>query len=229
MRIGPPWPQALAEVCLLSGAPTQLVVAATLGLVGVRPGPDGRLTLALLAALTLLDTVLLVGLALSLLSLGGESPRAVLAGARPIGGEVLRGFVLLPWVLLLVAVTAVLIALLAPRLVTPNPLAGLASTGAEYVLFAACAMVAAVREEVQRAFILHRCEQRLGGAMVGLAGFGVVFGLGHYLQGWSAVIITALLGTFWGLVYLRRRSVIAPTVSHASFNLIEVIGFGLLT
>ena len=41
------------------------------------------------------------------------------------------------------------------------------------------------------------------------------------------MIITALLGTLWGVVYLARRSVVAPMVSHASFNLIEVIGFGL--
>jgi membrane protease YdiL (CAAX protease family) len=42
------------------------------------------------------------------------------------------------------------------------------------------------------------------------------------------VIVTACLGTLWSLVYLARRSVIAPMVSHASFNLIEVIAFGLL-
>ena len=55
-----------------------------------------------------------------------------------------------------------------------------------------------------------------------------MFGLGHYVQGWSVVIITALLGTLWSVVYLARRSVVAPMVSHASFNLIEVIGFGLV-
>ncbi len=42
------------------------------------------------------------------------------------------------------------------------------------------------------------------------------------------VIITALLGMLWSVVYLARRSVVAPMVSHASFNLIEVIGFGLV-
>ena len=68
----------------------------------------------------------------------------------------------------------------------------------------------------------------LGGAIVGIVGLRLLFGLGHYVQGWSAVIITALLGTLWSVVYVARRSVIAPMVSHASFNLIEVIGFGLL-
>jgi membrane protease YdiL (CAAX protease family) len=229
MNTGPPWPQALLEVCLCSGAPTQLLVAGLLALSGLRAGPEGQFTLQLLVYLTGLDTLLLVGLILSLLALGGESPRRVLLGARPVGGEILRGFGLLPWVFLVFAVTAIAIARWAPDLMTPNPFATLASTQTEFVLFAAVAIIAGgLREEIQRAFILHRCEQRLGGAIVGIVGFGLLFGLGHYVQGWSAVIITALLGTLWSVVYVARRSVIAPMVSHASFNLIEVIGFGLV-
>ena len=67
------------------------------------------------------------------------------------------------------------------------------------------------------------------GASLSMALAWIVFGLGHYIQGWSGVIITGLLGTFWSVVYLLRRSVVAPLVSHAAFNLIEVIGFGLAT
>lgn len=228
MDTGPAWPQALLEVCLCSGAPTQLLIAGVLALVGLRAGPDGQLTLTLLAVVTSLDTVLLVALVLCLLVLGGESPRRVLLGSRPVLGEILRGFALVPWVFLVFAVTGITLARLAPGLFTPNPLATLATTRLEFVLFGAVAIVAGgLREEIQRAFILHRCEQRLGGAIVGVIGFGLLFGLMHYVQGWSAVIITAMLGTLWNLVYLARRSVVAPMVSHASFNLIEVIGFGL--
>jgi membrane protease YdiL (CAAX protease family) len=229
MSPGPSWPQALLEVLLCSGAPTQLLVAGALALAGLRPDADGRFTLQLLAFLSGLDTVLLVGLVLSLLVLGGESPRQVLLGARPILGEVVRGLALVPWVFLLAAVVVMAIARWAPWLVSPNPFETLASTGGEYVLFALVAVVAGgVREEIQRAFILHRCEQRLGGAFVGVIGFGLLFGLGHAVQGWSVVIVTACLGTLWSLVYLARRSVLAPMVSHASFNLIQVIAFWLL-
>jgi membrane protease YdiL (CAAX protease family) len=229
MNTGPSWPQALLEVCLCSGAPTQLLIAGALAFTGMHAGKDGQLTLPLLTCVTGLDTLLLIGLVLSLLLLGGESPRRVLLGSRPVAGEILRGFGLVPWVFLLFAVTAVTLARFAPGLFTPNPFATLATTPLEFVLFGAVAIVAGgLREEIQRAFILHRCEQRLGGAIVGVVGFGLLFGVMHYVQGWSAVIITALLGTLWNLVYLARRSVIAPMVSHASFNLIEVIGFGLL-
>jgi membrane protease YdiL (CAAX protease family) len=227
---GPPWPQALLEVCLCSGGPTQLLIGGALAVAGLHAGPDGQLTLQFLAYVTGIDTVMLVGLVLSLLVLGGESPRRVLLGSRPIPGEVLRGFALVPWVFVLFAATGIALARWAPGLFTPNPFASLATTRMELVLFGAVAIVAGgLREEIQRAFILHRCEQRLGGAIVGVIGFGLLFGLMHYVQGWSAVIITAMLGTLWNLVYLARRSVVAPMVSHASFNLIEVIGFGLVT
>jgi membrane protease YdiL (CAAX protease family) len=80
-----------------------------------------------------------------------------------------------------------------------------------------------LREEVQRAFILHRFEQYLGGAMVGLVVFSVAFGLGHLIQGQDAAIATGLLGAFWGIVYLKRRSIVAPVICHALFNLTEVV------
>jgi membrane protease YdiL (CAAX protease family) len=43
------------------------------------------------------------------------------------------------------------------------------------------------------------------------------------VQGWDAVVATGLLGAFWGVVYLKRRSVVAPIVCHAIFNLTEIL------
>ena len=53
----------------------------------------------------------------------------------------------------------------------------------------------------------------------------VAFGLGHYYEGHDAVLVTAALGAFWGTAYLARRSVAAPMVSHAGFNLLQVLQF----
>ena len=36
------------------------------------------------------------------------------------------------------------------------------------------------------------------------------------------MIATGLLGALWAVVYLRRRSSVAPIVSHAGFNSLEV-------
>ena len=62
---------------------------------------------------------------------------------------------------------------------------------------------------------------------MGLVCFSLLFGLGHFLQGWGAVATTTVLGAFWGAVYLRRRSIVAPMVSHATFNLIQTMFFRL--
>jgi membrane protease YdiL (CAAX protease family) len=82
-----------------------------------------------------------------------------------------------------------------------------------------------VREEIQRAFLLHRFEQYLGGGRVGVIVTSVAFGAGHLLQGVDASIATGLLGALWGVVYLRRRSVVAPMVSHSGFDLIQIAQF----
>ena len=94
-------------------------------------------------------------------------------------------------------------------------------------LFALVVVVAGgVREEIQRAFLLHRFEVWLGGGAVGLVVTSIAFGAGHFdLQGVDAGIATGLLGAFWGCVYLRRRSSVAPMVSHAGFDLLQIVPF----
>ena len=120
------------------------------------------------------------------------------------------------------------IQLLAPSLhtVAHNPMQELLRRPRDAWLFALVVLIAGgVREEIQRAFLLHRFEVWLGGANVGLVVTSVAFGAGHLLQGVDAMITTGLLGAFWGTVYVRRRSTIAPMVSHAGFDLLQILQF----
>jgi len=78
---------------------------------------------------------------------------------------------------------------------------------------------------VQRGFIVHRFDQYLGGAYVGVAAYSVAFGLGHLEQGWDAALATGVLGAIWGYVYVVRRSIVAAVVSHSGFNLLQLIKF----
>jgi membrane protease YdiL (CAAX protease family) len=86
-----------------------------------------------------------------------------------------------------------------------------------------------VREELQRGFILHRFDQRLGGAWAGLAVFSTYFGLVHLQQGIDVSIAVGCLGVIWGLLYIRRRSVVAGMVSHAGFDVAQVLLKSLTT
>jgi membrane protease YdiL (CAAX protease family) len=222
---------SLVEVLMCSGFPTQLLITASLVVAGLRPlEPGGELSLRFIAWLSLIDTVLLVGLVLLFLRARGERPADVLVGRRPRWRELGLGMALVPAAFGLVALAALAIQWVAPGLRDPdgNPLAALLKDKENIAVFAAIAVLAGgCREEIQRGFVLHRFDQHLGGPAVGLGLFSVAFGLGHVMQGWDAAILTALLGAFWGFVYLSRRSILAPAVCHATFNLIEVLYHGL--
>lgn len=219
---------ALLEVIICSDILTQLALGGTLSIFGLRPYIQGRLSVAYVVGLSLADSILLIGLVLILLHAHGERPRDVLLGRRAILGEAAAG---LP--LMLVAFAIAVAVLLAVRRFAPtlhtvehNPLQELLRSPRDAALFAFVVLVAGgIREEIQRAFLLHRFEQWLGGGTTGVIVTSIAFGAGHLLQGVDAAIATGLLGAFWGLVYLRRRSCVAPMVSHAGFDLVQILQF----
>ena len=218
---------AFVEVLLCSGFPTQILLIGLMMNAGMRmQTADGRLSPPFIFTLSLADTVLVVGLVFFFLLAHRESPRAVLLGRRPVLREVLIGIALVPAVFMLVVLVLMVILTVAPELhnVPRNPLEDMLQTRGNAVVFGGMVMIAGgVREEIQRGFIVHRCEGFLGGAMVGVLGYSALFGLGHLEQGYDAAIATGTLGAIWGLTYVIRRSVVAPMVSHAAFNLAQLI------
>jgi membrane protease YdiL (CAAX protease family) len=218
---------AALEVLLCSGFPTQLILTVVLMTFGLRAKlPDGHLSAAFIFALTLADTALLVGLVVFFLRAHHESMRLTLFRHVSSGRELAFGLLLIP-ISFIVAATVVKSAqLIDPALhnVARNPLADLARTRGAAIMFAFVVMIAGgVREEIQRGFILLRFQQYLGGGALGLVLFSVLFGIGHLEQGHDVAIAVATLGAFWGIIYLRRRSVVGPMVAHAGFNLAQVI------
>ena len=219
---------AIAEVLLCSSVPTQLVIGALLGMAGLSlTTGNGQLSLPFVVTLSLTDTAVLIALMVLILRSHGESARALWLGSRPIGWEVLRGLALVPVVVLMVGILLNGLRLFFPSLhnVQTNPFEELAgTTAADAALLSFVAIFAGgLREELQRAFLLVRFERHLGGAAVGVVVINVVFGLLHAMQGRDAVIATGTLGLFWAILYLRRRSSVAPIVNHAGFNSMEIL------
>jgi membrane protease YdiL (CAAX protease family) len=223
---------ALAEVVLCSGFPTQVFLAGLMMMAGLAIRTDeGQLSPAFVFTLSLLDTILVVGLVVIFLKAHGERPRDVLLGRRPVRREAILGVALLPFVFVLLLLVLAAILTFAPWMhnVPRNPLEDMLQNRRDAITFAVVAMVAGgVREEVQRGFILHRFDRFLGGGTVGIAVHSVLFGLGHYEQGIDASIAIATLGAVWGVVYLARRSVVAPMVCHSLFNLAQLVKYGLV-
>jgi membrane protease YdiL (CAAX protease family) len=223
---------ALFEVLLCSGVPTQLALGGLLLALGLGPGAEGRPSLPFVVTLLLADTALVLTLIVVFMRAQGESAAALWLGARRVRIEAIYGLALIPPIFFAVVVLLNALRLAAPWLqnVPVNPFEEMAAGGsANAALLGLAAILAGgVREELQRAFLLHRFEQHLGGAAVGVIVLSIAFGLGHINQGWDAGITTGILGAFWAVVYLRRRSSVAPVVSHAGFNALEVLRVGVM-
>jgi len=220
---------ALFEVLLCSDFPTQFAIGATFTAFGYTPfAAPGQLRLGYVVWLSLADSAALIALVLLFLSAHGERPRDILLGRRPVAQEFSLGVPLILVALAIVGGVLLATRQFAPwlRTVERNPLQELLRTPREAWLFAFVVFVAGgLREEIQRAFLLHRFEVWLGGGTAGVLVTSFAFGAGHLLQGADAAIATGLLGAFWGVLYLRRRSCVAPLVSHAGFDLMQIVQF----
>lgn len=218
---------AIVEIILCSSVPTQLLIASLLRMAGwTAMDESGQLSLPFVVTLSAADTIILIGLMVILTVARGERVSELWLGRRPVGREAAIGALLVPVVFILVVLLLSALMALAPWLhnVPTNPLENMAGTAVGAAVLGVVAIFAGgVREELQRVFLLRRFERHLGGAVVGVVVLSIAFGLGHIVQGWDAVVTTGLLGAFWAVLYLRRRSVVAPLVSHAGFNTLEVL------
>jgi uncharacterized protein len=212
---------------MCSGLPTQILLMGVLRGFGMSfQGADGGLNPRFVFTLSLLDATLVVGLVIVLLRAHRESVRDVLLGRVHLLREALVGIAMIPMIFGVVIVILALVLTYAPQLhnVPRNPLEDMLQNRTDAAIFAVVVMIAGgVREEVQRAFIVHRFGQYLGGGLYGVVFWSALFGLGHWEQGRDAALATAILGAIWGLVYLRRRSIVAPVISHAGFNLAQIL------
>ncbi|MFL6281077.1 MAG: CPBP family intramembrane glutamic endopeptidase [Vicinamibacterales bacterium] len=220
---------ALVEILICSGFPTQVLLILVMRGFGMpMHAADGRLSPAFVFTLSLLDALLVVGLVVTFLRAHHESPREVLLGNVRLFREGLLGLATLPGVFMLVTLVLMLVARVAPQLhnVSTNPFEDMLQTRTDAIIFGVVVMIAGgVREEVQRGFIAHRFGQYLGGAVWGIGVYSVFFGAAHIDQGYDATIAIGLLGFIWGLLYISRRSIVAPVVSHALFNLAQLLKF----
>jgi membrane protease YdiL (CAAX protease family) len=220
---------AAVEVVLASGLPTQLALGTLVMLAGLPPlDANGHLSMAYVVTVLTADTALLLALIAWRLHEGGERARTLMLGSARWPREAVLGLALLPLVFAGVGLTMAALRWAWPWLhnVEANPFETLArSPGNAALLLALVVVSGGLKEECQRAFVLHRFEQSLGGARAGLVIYSLVFGAGHMIQGYDVGIATMLLGLAWGLVFLRRRSIVAPAVCHAGFNAAQVVQF----
>ena len=218
---------SILQALLVSGFPTLMFVGAVLVLaVGMEPFEGGRVSLPFIATVMFLDTALVALLILAFLTLTGETSREVFIGPRSVAREMVRGLLLVPVSYVGVTTIVLLIRTVAPALhnVPDNPMTEFMQSPLDAAVFLVIVVLAGgVREELQRAFILHRFRHTRAGLVLALVLFSALFGLLHFDQGWDVVIGVGLLGFFWGVLYIRRRSAVLAMTNHAGFNAVQVV------
>jgi membrane protease YdiL (CAAX protease family) len=212
---------------LVSGVPTLMLVGVVMVLgFGMDPFEGGTLSLRFTAMAMFFDTALVALLILLFLTLAGETSRGVFVGPRSPIREIVRGLLLVP--VTYIGVTAIVMAIrtVAPALQTvpDNPLTQFMRSPLDAAIFLVVVVLAGgVREELQRAFVLHKFRQSRIGLGIALVAFSLLFGVLHVDQGWDVAIGVGLLGLFWGILYIRRRSAIMAMTNHAGFNAVQVL------
>jgi membrane protease YdiL (CAAX protease family) len=201
-------------------------------ILGLRLNPYGPpesaapMSLEFMAMVLLFDTALTALLIRVFLEMSGEDSKTVIVGRRRILREVLIGLALVPVVIVAVSVLTLAIRTALPWLhnVKESPFLPYMNSPAETAVFLIVVTLGAgIKEELARAFILHRFEHYLGGRRLGLALFSGWFGILHADQGLDIVVSIALLGLFWGVLYYKRRSAVMTMANHASFNAAQVL------
>lgn len=141
------------------------------------------------------------------------------------------GLALVPLLFLINAAVALLFRFFLPRYyMEQNPLTEIIRTPEQLALFIVSALVAGgIKEELQRAFIINRFRQYLGGAVVGLVIWSVAFGAGHYIQGVQGITIATIYGFFFGAIYLMTGSLIAPIAAHAAYDTVALLAYWFLS
>ena len=218
---------SLLEIILALGFVTNILALALLSPFGAVSSPLG--SVKALAVYTTLSSLLLLALLAILQRMRGEPFLSPLLGARRAWGrEAARG---LPWVPAIFAAAYVLKCLFrhaVPAIYSGerNVLEEMMQGPADLALFLFIALfTGGFKEEVQRAFVIRRFEAGWGRAWLGALLFAVYFGMGHLVQGADEAIFAGVLGLAWGLLFVRRRSIVAPMVSHGLYAALELVRY----
>lgn len=110
----------------------------------------------------------------------------------------------------------------------------LLTPGAVVLLLGYVLVLCPVQEYVTRAGVQAPILNAFGasrarlGAVVSTLVAAVTFGAMHIAYGVGSVLLTTLVGIYWGIVFVRTRSVLAIAVSHVVLGLAAFYWFGLI-
>ena len=221
--------QALLEVLLLGGLVSSYVAIVPLQLLGAEERrflKDARW----ITGFVIMEAAVALMLVLALLHIHRQKPSHLGLHAAAWRKNVAIGVALVPLLFLINGIVALLIRRFLPAFyMEDNPLIQTIRTPRDLALFLTAVLFAGgLKEEIQRAFILTRFRDYLGGPSVGLLLWSIAFGAQHYVQGVQGAVAAALFGMVFGIVYLVRNSLVGPIVAHGIYDAAALLGYWFL-
>lgn len=98
---------------------------------------------------------------------------------------------------------------------TPLPQSLAAGDSTEFFIAGALVVVVAIAEEIIfRGYLVLRLQAVTGSGLAAAILSSIVFALGHGYEGNVGVVVVGWMGLVFALVYLWRKSLVAPMVMH---------------
>jgi membrane protease YdiL (CAAX protease family) len=222
--------QALFEVLLLSGLFSSVLAGLILHPFYGKKPPDLLADAKILSVFLLLESAVTFLILAVILKFRREAISSLGLRWHRWKFHFAVGLALVPLLFLLNGVVTVVFQTYFPQYyLAQNPLIQLIQTPRQLVLIIFSALIAGgIKEELQRAFILTRFREYLGGAGIGLIVWSIGFGAGHYVQGVQGVVAATIYGLIFGIIYLQSRSLIAPITAHGAYDSVALIAYWFL-
>ena len=84
-------------------------------------------------------------------------------------------------------------------------------------------VVAVAEETIFRGYLIMRFQDLNAGAPTAIVLSAFIFSIGHGYEGTAGVIIVGVMGLAFALVYLWRRSLVAPMIMHCLVDFVSIV------
>jgi membrane protease YdiL (CAAX protease family) len=205
------------------------LIVPSMALSFIIPPQQEQVAFDLNAVATILRDLALVALVCYFLWRSGESLRALGWTSRHVGRDIALGVVLfVPLFIGARWLEAFLIQLGLTAASSPPSL--VPQRGAADLLLAlVLVVVVAISEEtIFRGYLLLRLRPVVRSTALALGLASIIFMLGHGYEGSAGVVTVGVIGVVFGLVYVWRRSLVAPATMHFLLDAIAIVVVPLL-
>jgi membrane protease YdiL (CAAX protease family) len=84
-------------------------------------------------------------------------------------------------------------------------------------------IVAFTEETIFRGYLILRLKSITGSTIVAIFISSIIFSIGHGYEGLLGVIIVGIMGTVFAVIYVWRKSLIAPIVMHFMQDFVAIV------